>query len=221
VADYTDLFTRADNASLGSPWVETEAPNANAFQILTNALYQRTRAWRGFIYYNDVVGADQKSKLTFESIVGSPFGGPAVRIDPAGTAASFTGYVARYSGAVISLRKYNAETLDDTATGTEIGSYTVTLIAGDTVEIKAVGTTISVLVNDVVQISVTDTLIADGEMSVASIGAGAVGNDFTWSAWAGGDVSAPPPPPPAVPQGTRGVLFGDRALVFGTKACLA
>lgn len=90
-----DNFNRADNNSLGAPWVEGET-SADIVRVLSNELNLRSLASDGnggFAYWNDpAIGSAQFSYADFVNTLHSS-SGPAVRIQAASTPTSFTGYL--------------------------------------------------------------------------------------------------------------------------------
>ncbi len=192
----TDDFNRANNNSLGASWTESEN-DARALRVLSNQLridlFDTTVQlfYRG--YAKQTAGNDQYSQLVYKAQTGQSNGawaGPAVRIG-SGAYSSATLYGAFYGGATpkIVVRKFVNQPLD--GFGTDLGSYTVTLVSGDIVKIQAVGPSIKVYVNGTERISVTDSSIASGGLGVAgnnqfSANPGANFN-FDWDTWEGGN----------------------------------
>jgi hypothetical protein len=192
---YTDDFNRPNGNILGSSWVEKENVAGycdDALQILNNGM--RTMQCSGaFGYWNGVFSNDQYSKLKYNGALAdgndNDMGGPAVRIDPNGDWNNATLYMAEYhrKDAILRLRKYVSQSLN--TVGTQLGSDIVlspALTTNDWLEIRAQGSTISVLVNGVVKITITDTSISSGKGGVAvrrdATAPGALG----WDDWSGG-----------------------------------
>lgn len=163
-----DDFNRADSVAPdydpGNDWVVSES-DLGAMKVLSNELYLGRgttpgTGGYGIMYRPETFSANQISELTFRSRSGSSVSGPAVRCS--GGYALGSGYGAMYqpgSGQIF-LRKYVAQDLS--AASTSLGSYAVALVDGDRVRIHAVGTAITVYLNDVVIISATDSAITAG-----------------------------------------------------------
>src|SRR5436305_1262248 len=116
-------------------------------------------------------------------------GGPAVRINTSGAWNNATLYLAEYQRATTTpvLRQYPNQS--PRTTGTQLGSITLSLAIGDWLEIDAQGSTITVLVNGVAKISVTDASITSGTAGVAVRDGGQRGGLY-WSPWTGGNLTS-------------------------------
>jgi hypothetical protein len=131
-------------------------------------------------------GNDQFAQVTLVNNAGTS-SGVFVRATRAGTGTNvgIGGYVARHSGSNIALISFAA----DGVTPTTLGSFTVARVAGDKLRLTAVGSTISVYLNDFTTpvISVTDTTWASG----ALVGIRAVGASTQpqFDGFYGGDVA--------------------------------
>lgn len=188
----SDTMNRADSDALGGNWTESES-SIEAIRITSNQVLVQGRTHRGMATrtaesFNDA----QYSELKFISSTGQGRGGPCVRAS--GSHVGATMYAAIYmTGDVtprIELRKFVSETLD--GTGTVLGSYTVTLVNGDRLSIEAFGTTVRVLVNNTVTISVSDLGISTGRPGIVAVtdAANPIGHLLTFDDWAGGNVSS-------------------------------
>jgi hypothetical protein len=200
---YSDTFDRANSTTLGSSWVEKEDVAGfcpGALQIASNAGWT-VRCHGAFAYWNDTTTNDQSSKLIYggSALVNGnrDNGGPAVRINSGGAWNSASLYMAEYDRLKGKVRvwKYLNQSLQNP--GTQLGSdVTATLATGDSFEIRAIGTTISVLQNNVTLISVTDTSLSAGSVGMAvrdltldpgdPTGTGGIG----WTSWTGGSYSS-------------------------------
>jgi hypothetical protein len=195
ISAYTDDFNRANSTAVGSSWTEKEDVAGfctNALQIVQNMLYT-SQCHGGFAYWNNTYSNDQYSKLQYKAwdANSADKGGPAVRINTAGDWNNATMYMAEYerATATIRLRKYVNQALN--TTGTQLGSDVVlspALAVGDWLEIRAQGSTITVLVNGVAKITSTDTAIASGNAGAAVRSSGSPGG-LGWDNWASGNLA--------------------------------
>lgn len=196
---YSDTFDRASSNALGLLWVEVESDAAafrlsaafpNLVEIVNGGAVDLRR---GFAYWNDAVDDAQFSELTWVSQNAADGRvGPAVRIDSAGTVASFTGYgaVVPNGAATILLRKYVAEALNSSATGTTLGTFAHTMVNGDVLLLEAIGARLYVLLNGVAVIIVDDADILTGKVGMMNAYSGSPGsNAIRWNNWRGGDVT--------------------------------
>ena len=139
----------------------------------------------GHGFLHTAAGDNQISELEFVSETDG-ISGPAVRQSPIGGYLSYTGYVAFYDpvNTVIKLRKYVAQDMT-ASTGTELGTYTVTLVATDVIRLHVNGSTLNVYLNGTLIIGpVTDTAITGGSSGAAM--SKATGG-IIWDNWRGGD----------------------------------
>lgn len=165
-----DDFTRADATDVGATYTQSKA-NVDAYKIVSNQLQFNNYGGCAF-----VSGCDTDQLASLRLIIGSGVPrldcGPAVRAS--GTHTNFTGYVAIWApfNAQIRLIKFVNEDLTNTATGTQLGSFTCLVNAFGTdevLEIRATGTTIevwnysSVPENHGKLITVTDAAISTGQ----------------------------------------------------------
>jgi hypothetical protein len=189
-----DDFNRADSVvdddyAIGNDWEKNES-DLGALRIVSNELYAGIgedpgTSAHGFAYRPETIGNDQISELTFRAMSGAPGSGPAVRLDSGGGFLDCTGYAATYrpvSGGIF-LKKYFGTNLTSSL-GTTLDSYVTTLVDGDRVRIRARGATITVYVNDVSVIEVTDVAITGGR--VGALTNSSSGN-IDWDDWRGGD----------------------------------
>lgn len=189
----SDDFNRANTTSDNDPdldradlWTCSTA-SVNTPRVLSNQLLLgESGAVSGENYLRQQfsgIGPNQISELEF-SAQASGKGGPAVRMDTGGGYANGTCYAAVYEPAStrVQLWKFLGQAL---TSGTQLGSnYTVTLVAGDRLRIHASGTTITVLINDVAVITVTDSAITSGVPG--AVHTSATGT-ITFDNWRGGD----------------------------------
>lgn len=196
MASYSDDFNRADGASLGAPWLESERQSPNDSQIVTNRVQSlsaisSSSIFASLLIYDDVWTDNHSSQVTFESILNAAVGGPGIRLS--GTYNSASGYTALYDGTDLKLFLISAYDISATSiTATQLGStYTVGLISGDIIKLTGTGANLVVLVNDVERITATNGVVTTGK-------GGIVGHGFTnaatraiyWNAWAGADLAA-------------------------------
>ena len=197
-AHYSDSLQRPDSWTLGSSWVEKEDTNfcGNDLSLRNNHL-RTVNCFGGFAYWNASYSADQYSTLVYfgpsGEDQGNDIGGPAVRINTSGDQTQPTLYYAEYDrlNHAIKLWKHVSNGIQSqplNQSGTQLGSsYTATLAQGDALELDAIGTTISVLLNGSVIISATDSAISGGVAGVAVRGTGTSGA-FEWTDWYGGNL---------------------------------
>lgn len=158
----TDNFTRANASTLGSnytPCGQGSGPY-DGMSISSNTAIGATglstmSAWTANTFHND-----QYSKATyFSAAVGSKYLQVAVRLTGAG--ATLNGYQITTDSANWFLSKITAA-----GTATNLTTGTSAMTAGDTLEIKAVGTTISAYHNGTLLGSVTDSSYASGSAGI-------------------------------------------------------
>lgn len=186
MATFSDDFNRADGA-LGSNWATvgtrsmptivssrfavTSAPSIRAAAVATSAA---------------TFTADHEATITVAVLGSADFLGPAVRVD----ATNGTGYMIYTDGTNSSNRRIYEFT---NAGISVIGGVNIPCMAGDTLTLRAVGTTITALKNGVV----VDTLTGENTYSTGQPGifyergnnGTSRGDDFTAS-----DISSGPSP---------------------------
>jgi hypothetical protein len=187
MANFTDDFNRANNADLGTSW--TPVTGSVAWSVSGNAAQADAGGSRCAEYVNSFTPANdqyaQAALGTVDTAPGAdqpPGGGPAVRVATA--ANTYYGALANsLATSEIELVKVVAGTL------TSLGTYTAGAapVTGDTIRIEATGTTIRVLHNSTVRISVSDSSISSGQVGVNGL---AWNNVPTLDNFDGGDLSA-------------------------------
>jgi hypothetical protein len=181
----TDLFTRADAASLGANWTDVLlAPDTLGLRLVSNAArglnYASSAARRISIWNADTPTADQYSEVV---LGGHPSAVvlPGVRIT--GTGATVSGVFGYFDG-------FNSRVLlgrIDNGTFTTIGTLDagpVTFASGDVCRLTVAGTTYTVTRNGTtIGSPVTDTTYATGTYGIGAD----YDNDIILS-WTGGNV---------------------------------
>jgi heme-degrading monooxygenase HmoA len=189
---YVDAFTRSDNASLGSPWVESEetAMGCSTSLEIDDDRLRIAQCTGAMAYYDALVINDQYSRLKW---AGTSFadqnrdiGGPAVRISGTRTSASL--YIAEYDWQQTKIRLYKYVSQSLNGAGTLLIEYAGGLSTGDWLEIRAQGSTITVLRNAAQIMSVADTAVTSGKPGVAIHNTGSSGG-FAWDEWEGGSLA--------------------------------
>lgn len=171
---YSDNFNRSNSTSLGSPWVDV----TGGWGVLSNGAYTPNNA-DNFSYYNNTTANDQYSKATFVNLGASgtnDYIGVGARIS-----AGPTGYMLYVNPLGAGWVVQAAPSFSTIMSGSD------TFTSGDTVELRAVGTTITFYKNSVSIGSTTDASIASGFAGLDTF----TGNDTarTWfDNWEGGDV---------------------------------
>ena len=195
-ATYTDNFNRTGFPTTwtlnSTNWIEKEnlADSCDmALHILNDTKVRTAQCSGGFAAWNATFAATQYSKLKYlnDDDVLQDIGGPAVRINSAGTWDNATLYMAEYDRANGKVRvlKYVNERLN--TGGTQLGAdYTITLAAGDILELHASGSTLTVKKSGTTLFSVTDSSITSGKAGIAVRTTGASGA-IAWDDWEGGD----------------------------------
>lgn len=197
----TDAFTRADNATMGTGWTESEGDTL-AIQISSNTILMRAghNSSTQYCCYNKRSEAHAnnqyaKAKLTARpGNGGGPYlGGLVVR--GSGTVTSFTGYAFTVGAADGSwqLLKFSAKNLSTAAQGTVLtsGAMTGNVALNDIFELRANGQTISVLKNGAAFTSTTDSAIASGApgfMSEVTSQGDSSAPFSNWDDWESGDI---------------------------------
>jgi hypothetical protein len=196
----SDSFNRA-NGSLGSGWTDDSDAGLSIVsdQVVGNG------GNSGDLRTGESYPSDQFSQLAVGStpLTGGQWIGPAVRMQANGQ----SGYVGFYyanngSGPVVMLF------LRNNGNWTHLGSTynSGTLPAGTQLQVTAVGSTISVLVNGVARITVTNTTLTGGTPGILASGSADAG------AWSGGSVGSGSPTTTYSVGGTVSGLSGTVVL---------
>lgn len=173
---FADDFDRADGG-LGANWITW----SSALSILSNQVAPPTTALHGAIYITLCDSNDNFSKITVATVAGQ-FRCACRRTD------SSNYYMVNRNSTTLTLSKVVAAAL------TPLASTSVTFIAGDTLEVRAVGNLITAHVNGVQVLSATDSDLPTGK----SVGfAGSASTSLRLDSWSGGDVPA-----------TAGAIYG-------------
>lgn len=185
---YSDDFNRSDsgaNAGWGANWQHyTSGGTTNTgWEILSNqgrvnaSFTQRAALWNG-----GAVGNDQFSKAAVAALSGDGAAYVCVRATDDNNCYRggwLTSGTARLSKVVAGV-------------STTLGSVSLTFSAGDTIEVRASGSSISLYVNDVLQVGpITDTDLTSGKPGIQTL------NTHDFDNWTGGDLgggSAEAPP---------------------------
>lgn len=199
----SDNFNRADSNSWGTGWTESEASPFQTFVISGNqgAVQLGTTDIRcGSALRTESYNNDQYSTATFKSYSTNnasnlAYGGLVVR--GSGSRASFTGYgiLPGNSGGTNSrLVKWVNANLASNGNGRTDLATGLTISNNDILEIRANGTTISVLKNGSQIASVTDSAISTGVPGFAAqFPPFTVSEAFDsrWDDWSGGNILPP------------------------------
>lgn len=179
MATYSDNFNRSDtgsNAGWGANWQHyTGGSSSNTgWEILSNqgrcvaSFTQRAALWNG-----GAVANDQFSKAAVQALSGDGAAYVCVRATDDNNC---------YRGGWLSS---GTARLSKVIAGvsTTLGSASLTFSAGDTIEVRASGTSISLYVNDVLQVGpITDSDLSSGRPGFQILNA----HDF--DNWTGGDL---------------------------------
>lgn len=150
MADFTDNFNRADGA-VGSDW--TTLTGMSALSIISNQVRSNSGASAGHVATATATfAADHEAECVVPTFGAHDRGGPCVRLS------GDDGYVLQAWSTTLA-KTYR---LDGGAL-TVLDDVGVAFTAGDTLRIRAEGTTISVFVNDVELWSGTDATYATGQ----------------------------------------------------------
>lgn len=178
MATYSDDFNRTDsgaNAGWGANWQHYTSGSASntGWEILSNqgrvnaSFTARAALWNG-----GSVTADQNSRVAIASLSVDGHAYAVVR---------GTDDQNLYRGGFLNSSTVRISKLVAGAS-TTIGTQSVTFSAGDVVELRVVGSSLSLYVNDVLQIGpTTDTEYSSGRPGVA------VQNTSDFDNWSGGD----------------------------------
>jgi hypothetical protein len=160
----SDTFNRADASTLGGNWTPVQA-GLDA-HILSNKAVNGSATLDTWTYYSGASWTGGNDQYAECLVVKTPPGvdqtgtsaGPAVRLSTGG---ALTGYQASIvnigaGSATQALWKVVA------GTGTQLASWSQAIAATDVVRIAVVGTTITISVNGVPQVTATDSAIASG-----------------------------------------------------------
>ncbi|HYK26804.1 MAG TPA: alpha/beta hydrolase-fold protein [Streptosporangiaceae bacterium] len=173
----SDGFNRADGG-LGSNWSDLSFGGLSiSSQAVTGSVGLTGDAWAGGVF-----GADQFSQveLTSTQLTGGQWIGASVRIGGAG-ASAYTGlYFWNGGNPLLMLFRRTG------GSWAELGNAVVTapLPAGTTLEVTAVGSTISMLKNGATVISASDSQVTGGAPGVMAFDTATADN------WSGGDINA-------------------------------
>jgi hypothetical protein len=206
----TDSFNRADNDALGLAWIEKEDVSSR-IRINTNEI--QTPSGQGYAIWNRNWTDDQSSKAKLIQL--SPTGSMAalaVRLDSCLAAGTMTGYNCR----ILDLAFASQINRIDAGAFVLIASTAVGAVKLlDTVELKAIGTTISLIrtkgVNwpvpeqgDVDTVaSVVDATYANGKAGFSGINS-TPGDWARWDDWTGTNIGGPVTPGSACGTGFSG-----------------
>lgn len=199
----SDNFTRADNASLGTNW--TAVPTETGFSIASNKAVPFDRLVDSCQYYNAITWPnDQYSEITVATISSPGVDNTGIGCLVRASSSADTYYRAWAGGSAgnLYLRKRIA------GAGTNLASFALSVTTGDKIRLIASGTTISVQVNGVQKISVTDASIASGNSGIHYSSTDTLADSI--SLWTGGDLlSGIPPPITSIPPKRRTYVFYD------------
>ena len=178
MATYSDNFNRSDtgaNAGWGANW--THSPANTGFEVLSNQGRTVSNFTERLARYTGGASANnQFSKATVASLSGDGYAYVAVR------AADLSNC---YVGGFLSSNQVRLTKIVS-GVGTNLGTTSVTFSTNDTIEIRADGTSISLYVNDGLQIGpITDTDLSSGSPGIYTL------NSNTFDDWSGGDLTAP------------------------------
>lgn len=187
MATFADDFNRADGA-LGSNWATvgtrsqptivsnrfavTSAPSIRAAAVATSAA---------------TFTADHEATITAAVLGSADFLGPAVRVD----ATNGTGYMIYTDGTNSSNRRVYRFTNAGT---TNIGGVNISCTAGDTLTLRAVGSTITAYKNGVLVDTISDATYTSGQPGIfyeRGNNGTSRGDDFTATDIGGGSPSTP------------------------------
>lgn len=178
----SDNFNRADETPMVGNWT-ANTNFANRLNLTGNVVKDPDNTDDASSIYNAVVWpANQWSQCAVtceETSVGTGMGyGPAVRCQ--------SGSQGRYFLTVNHAATLNLNLFKINGGGTQLGSYTVTYVAGQTVRLEIAGTTLSVYYNGVFIASVTDSDFATGSAGIYA-STPLLGTDFL-DDWSGGSL---------------------------------
>lgn len=170
---FSDDFNRANSNTIGTGWSQTVA-TAGSVQIISNAYFQQggTAAPRdGFVLRTETFNNNQYFKakfLTYSDSNSSNLANNGICVRGSGTLTSFTGYgffPCNNGGATARLVKLVNSNLNAGPPTNITNLVTGLSVANnDIFELRANGTTISLLKNTVQVASVTDAAIASGKV---------------------------------------------------------
>jgi hypothetical protein len=169
---YSDGFNRANNSTLGSPWVTVDA----AIPLANNKATAST-AGGSSMKYNQTFSNDQWAEADMVCVPGSAGNslGPAVRLGAAGGGA----YFANYDASTQNIDVYRRDGSGNYAEA--VANYSTTGLAGTfKCRVEAQGTTIRMYINDVLRGTGTDSTVASGQPGLwgAQYGATATADNF-------------------------------------------
>ena len=198
-ATAADNFNRA-NGSLGPNWTDI---SDGGLTIISQAVAgTASTGVSGDIWNAATFTGNQYSQVAITStqLTGTQWIGPMVRAQNSGRSAYVGFYKWNNGSPIMQLFKRSGS---NGSVWTQLGSTynSGPLAAGTLLQVKAVGSTISLLLNGVQRISATDTSLSGGAPGIMSYGTGQVGN------WSGGDV-----PPSFSVGGTVSGLSGTVVL---------
>jgi len=159
MATYNDTFTRADENPLAAPWSTCDG---SGLQLVSNQLKS---AAAGAGHVSALTGEswdnDQTAEVQVTTIQGYDFAGPVIRFNATSGGNGYVGMGEFGDGRFYCYRV-------DNGTWTSLGFRSVTFSANDVLKIGAVGTSITLYVNDVAQgASFTDATHTAGSPGVA------------------------------------------------------
>lgn len=174
----TDSFNRANANPLDGNWTKGSAGALAQMKLAGNAVTSATPNQDSVVLENTVTWPANQYSFVIIGTLGNKDGGPACRIQADGSCY----FCSSYDGTNILLFSWNITGAGLLQISGGVGQYT----AGAKIAIKAIGTTISVEMNDVVVCSVTDTAFATGKAGMHEYD-----GVMTYDSWEGGDFSVP------------------------------
>jgi len=170
MASFSDTFTRADGA-VGSDYDIVDA--LSGINIVSNSVQAAVGGYDCAVAVKTSVAsfaADQQASIEL-AVAGDDYIGTGVRLD----AAAGTGYIMFVNASAIDCYRYNGG-----AAYSSIGlSAAVSPTVGDVYTLRVVGTTLTLLENDVVLDTATDATYATGQPGISGYGtAGFRGDNF-------------------------------------------
>jgi hypothetical protein len=180
-AQVTDAFTRADGG-LGTSWTTI----INALTISSNAATDTTTdAYHGAFYNAAVFNPDQWAQVTIP-VTTNPYMGPGVRMSSTGGGQGYMALVDPGTSSLFIQKFSGGAYVSDVAACTG-----VSFSAGDRLLLKAVGTTLTALINgNSVSCSGPDATYSSGQPGMGTFSNGPAGaSNRTMDDWAAGNLN--------------------------------
>jgi hypothetical protein len=179
MATASDNFDRADSSTLGANWTEPTTGTSNSFAIVSNQAQTPASTGTGALWSATTFTATQFSKVTFVNIA-STYQMVTVR-HASGVETYYAG--GRNSSDFVDSKYHIWKVVSGTNTSLAVTASQVAA-AGDVVELDVSGTNLTLIVNGITILTVSDSAIASGQPGMVARHSAAL---VVFDDWSGGD----------------------------------